>query len=236
VADAQEILKRVFFFTGIPATGIAGLVKLIRFLKKRKPDNVTYIENRVQITINEETIEAHEDAYRMWLDEKVRRAIDGMVRPLESAGIDSVEARYGDLAEIIKKDEATAFLAESAPEGAGAAPADLSSTREALLRVIKLSFVKGQKWRFNDGAATFNAGIADEAFLERLAARQEGFYSGDVLRVLLNASQGFTESGQVRAEYTIEKVLTHLPGPIQARLFESNIKPPEDPSDPKRSN
>jgi hypothetical protein len=103
VADAQEILKRVFFFGGIPVAGIAGLFKLIRFLKKRKPDNVTYIDNRVQITINHETIEAHEDTYRMLLDERVRRAIDGMVRPLENAGIELVEARYGDLSEKIVK-------------------------------------------------------------------------------------------------------------------------------------
>jgi hypothetical protein len=77
VADAQEILKRVFFFTSIPTTGGIGLFHLIRFLKKRKPERVTYIENRVQIAIDHEVIEAHEDAYRMWLDEKVRRAILG---------------------------------------------------------------------------------------------------------------------------------------------------------------
>lgn len=233
VADAQEILKRVFFFAGIPITGIAGLFKLIRFLKKRKPDSVTYIDNRVQITINQEVIEAHEDAYRMWLDERVRRAVDGMVRPLDTPGIDLVEARYGDQQEIVTKEDAGAFLCESTDGGVKEPSAPLSSTREALLRVVKLSFVKGQKWRFNDGAAAFNASIEDRAFLERLEARLEGFYSGDVLRVLLNASQSLSESGHVKADYTIEKVIAHLPAARQEGLFGSDIHKPEGSPNPE---
>jgi hypothetical protein len=178
VADAQEILKRVFFFGGLPIGGIAGLFKLVRFLRKRKPESVTYIDNRVQITVNQETIQAHEDAYRMWLDERVRRAIDGMIRPLESAGIDSVEARYGDLTETIAKEEADTFLIGPIG-GDGAVPDQLSNTREALLRVVKLSFVPKQKWRFNDGAATFNAAIADKDFLSADSGRCRSAFRGD---------------------------------------------------------
>jgi hypothetical protein len=232
VADAQEILKRVFFFTSIPTTGVVGLFHLIRFLKKRKPERVTYIEDRVKLEMDQEVIEAYEDAYRMCLNEKVRRAIDGMIRPLESPGIDLVQARYGDLTETIVKEEAGVFLSE--PAGGETAHSDLSNTREALLRVVKLSFVGGQKWRFNDGAAAFNASIADKAFLARLEARQEGFYSGDVLRVLLNASQGLTPTGHIKAEYTIERILAHLPAPKQDGLFSTHTKqPPEGPPDPK---
>lgn len=234
VADAQEILKRVFFFGGLPIAGCAGLFRLIRFLRKRKPESVIYTDNRVQITVNHESIQAHEDAYRMWLDERVRHAIDGMIRPLETEGIDLVQARYGDLTETIAKEEADVFLDEPAMGGEHL-PADLSNTREALLRIVKLSFAKGQKWRFNDGAAAFNAGISDKAFLDRLDARQEGFYSGDVLRVLLNASQRLTQSGHVKAEYTVEKILDHLPAPKQEGLFGADIKQLEGPPGPKPS-
>jgi hypothetical protein len=228
VADAQEILKRVFFFTSIPTTGGIGLFHLIRFLKKRKPERVTYIENRVQIAIDHEVIEAHEDAYRMWLDEKVRRAIDGMVRPLESPGIDLVQARYGDLTETIAKEEVDVFLTGPADEDAKAA-AHLSNTREAFLKVVKLSFMPKQKWRFNDGAATFNAGIADKDFLGRLEARKEGFYSGDVLHVLLSSAQGITPTGHISAEYTVEKVIQHLAAPQQESLFPKQTEGPPDP-------
>ncbi len=232
-ADAQEMLKRVFFFVGIPGSGAAGLFKLIRFLKGRKPDGVTYIDNRVQIVVGAEVLLAHEDAYRMWLDEKIRRDVDGLVRPLESPGIDWVEARFDGERERILKPEMEIFVV---PERQEAQPGEVPSVggnppRETLLRIVKLSFEPGQKWRFSDGAAVFNASIEDQNFTDRVQTRQEGFASGDVLQVMLNSTQAVTPAGKITAEYKVEKVLAHVPGAQQAPLFP--VRQTEGPEGPK---
>src|SRR5665213_544147 len=212
-ADAKEILERIFFFVGIPASGVSGLFELIRWLRGRKPEGVTYIDNRAQITIGSDVLEAHEDAYRLWLDEKIRRAIDGLVRPVESAGIDWVEARYGEEVERVEKSEVGVFLTDSRQETPSpSSPSGDSPPRETLLRIIKLSFEPDQEWRFSDGAAVFSASIKEQALLERLKAREEGFYSGDLLRVFIRSSQRVTSAGSISAEYTIEKIIEHIEG------------------------
>jgi hypothetical protein len=220
-ADAKEILERIFFYVALPANAVGGLFKLIRFLRGRKPEGVTIIDNRVQITIGREVFEAHEDAYRMWLDEKIRRAVDGLVRPVETPGIDWVEARYGEQTERVVKSEFESFAAPPrqieprTPAMVGTEP----PPRETILRIVKPSFEPGQKWRFSDGNAVFNASIADEAFIKRVQDRQEGFYNGDLLRVLLKSAQSVTAGGNLSAEYTVEKVVKHVPGPQQNPLF-----------------
>ena len=220
ISDAKKLIETVFYFVGIPVSGGVGLFKLIRSLHKKKPESVTYIDNRVQIFVDGHTIEAHEDAYRLWLDERVRRAASDFVRPLDRNGIEFVEARYGELVETIRREEREIF--ESGEYGSGestAPPAELSNTREALLRIVKPSFETKQKWRFSDGSSAFNASISDQQFLARVKERQEGFFSGDVLRVLLGTSQELKSSGGISSHHNIEKVIEHLAGPRQSDMF-----------------
>ncbi|MGO9096059.1 MAG: hypothetical protein ACLQGV_12620 [Bryobacteraceae bacterium] len=95
------------------------------------------------------------------------------------------------------------------------------NTRPAVLRITRISFIEGQKWRFSDGAATFAAKINDSEFLKRLDAREEGFYKGDVLRVLLRTVQQPTAEGEFKSEHRIEKVLEYPRSPKQQRLPET---------------
>ena len=103
----------------------------------------------------------------------------------------------------------------------GCIEAELVSTREALLRIVKLSFEGKQKWRFSDGSSRFGALIVDKSFQQRIESRQEGFFSGDVLRVVLRITQRSTRDGGFKSEYTIERVVEHLPAPRQRRLPET---------------
>jgi hypothetical protein len=232
VSDAKKLIETIFYFVGIPVTGGVGLFRLIRGLRNKQPANITYVDNRVQLFIDGAVVEAHEDAYRLWLDERVRRAAGEFVRPLDRTGIESVEARYGDLVETIRREEREAF--ESGAAGSvtenGTSGTDLSNTRVALLKIVKLSFEKQQKWRFSDGSAAFNASITDQQFISRLDARQEGFYSGDVLKVMLSTSQALTPKGGITSHYTIDSVIEHLPAPRQSGIFEGpESKPPTTP-------
>ena len=98
--------------------------------------------------------------------------------------------------------------------------ADLVSTREALLKIVKLSFAGKQKWRFSDGASSFGAVILDKDFVQRIDERREGFYSGDTLRVILRIEQRSMKDGGFKSAYIIERVIQHLPSQKQYLLPE----------------
>jgi len=53
-----------------------------------------------------------------------------------------------------------------------------------------------------------------------LDAREEGFFKGDVLRVLLRTSQQPTAGADFKSEYSIEKVFEHLSSPKQEKFPE----------------
>ena len=227
ISDAKKLIETIFYFVGLPVSGGVGLFKLIRGMQNKKPASVTYIDNRVQLFFDGRVVEAHEDAYRLWLDDRVLRAAGEFVRPLDRDGIDSVEARYGNLTETIRRAEREVFELpdQGAMESSSSGTDDLSSTRVALLKVVKLSFEKNQKWRFSDGSAAFNASITDQQFISRLNAREEGFYSGDVLKVMLSTSQALNLKGGISTHYTIDRVIEHLAAPRQSDIFDGPTPP-----------
>src|SRR5271166_583724 len=75
------------------------------------------------------------------------------------------------------------------------------------------------KWRFSDGSAKFSASIADPIFQQKLDDRQEGFYKGDVLRVVLRTEQMEKPDGKIQTRHTIEEVLEHRQTGAQQRLL-----------------
>lgn len=88
-----------------------------------------------------------------------------------------------------------------------------------------MSFVPSQKWRCSDGTAVFNASIPDKEFLSRLDARQEGFYSGDALRVILKMDQELNASGNITSHYSIDRVIEHLRGRAKSRFLWIRLRP-----------
>ena len=76
--------------------------------------------------------------------------------------------------------------------------------------VVSPTFKAGNKWRLSDGDITFNAEITDGNFLQRVADRQEGFFDGDQLRVVLRESQYTDSNGNLRTDREVVEVLDHL--------------------------
>jgi hypothetical protein len=83
-------------------------------------------------------------------------------------------------------------------------------SRSLIVRVEKLSFRPGTRWRFSDGSSSFSATITDKVFLKRLENRQEGFFKGDLLKVELHTVQSTTADGKLMATNLIERVYEHL--------------------------
>lgn len=154
---------------------------------------------------------------RLYKVDSIREAADLVIRPLRTNGFESLEVKKDleSLESISKEDamEITELRSETQ-----IIPGELSSTREVLLRVLKPSFEENLKWRFSDGTSRFGASITDQEFQNRIKDRQEGFFNGDILRVVLTSTQRNTADGGFKTENIIERVIEHLPAPRQDRL------------------
>ena len=152
----------------------------------------------------------------------VRSAVNGVVRPVATGGIKSLEIRKGNrsINEVVKEDLplGTVDFAVQEVDRLGVR----TDRRVADLRVVRANFEKG-KWGFWDGAANFSADITDEQFKRKLDAREAGFYKGDVLTVVLVITQALSPDGQAfQTKYEIEKVLGHKHAPGQMDLLQPN--------------
>jgi hypothetical protein len=99
----------------------------------------------------------------------------------------------------------------------------LTNSREALVKVVTANFEDG-KWKFSDGSSKFSATIADPVFQQKLANRQEGFYKGDVLRVVLRSTQTEKKGGKIQTNHIIQEVLEHRQAVGQEPLFPGATK------------
>ena len=143
---------------------------------------------------------------RLSEDPAIRRPLNGMVKPLQRDGIDSVTiSRSDDEVEEVTSDDLPAI------EGDGTDDREIlnESTFQRTLTIKTTSWQIGQKWRFNDGQATFYAAIVDKEFNARIEAR-EAFAKGDELEAILYSVQ-YRNSTGIHTEVEITRVLDHLP-------------------------
>jgi len=218
IADAKEILERLFFFVGLPAGGVAGLVKLIKWMKGREPDKVEFIDQHVEIYIGSEKNTTHKDVHRLYADPAVKRALQGVVGPLASPEFNSVtleDLESRENIETVTREEIEFFGVREAPvEGLQS----LVNTRETILAITRVSFVEANKWGFSDGDVRFSAVIEDQNFLNQVENRETGFFKGDLLKVKLRTQQEIQPSGKIKTESFVERVIEHIKRPEQREL------------------
>jgi hypothetical protein len=73
--------------------------------------------------------------------------------------------------------------------------------------------LEGGRWGFSDGKSKFGASIEDALFIQKVALRQEGFFAGDTLRVLLRTSQKIVKDNKMEVSYIVEHVIKHTHAP-----------------------
>ena len=209
--DVTAAVNLVTLVTASAAPG-GGLIWMIRRLGGKKPAKVEKLNpDTVRLTLSlegpPETIEVPLQTLRLYQDVAVRKAVEGVVHdPLKKDGIDTFKA-FEDNAKhpvVVKEEDAGAF---AAPEVEGKIVVDEVHTKA--LTIVHLAFKGDRKWRFYDGQAQLSATITDEDFLRRVDAN-EPFTKSDVLRCQVRVVQTQTSSG-LKTEYTVEKVLEHIP-------------------------
>jgi hypothetical protein len=193
-------------FAGItPVAGYMGVTRLIRWVRSRKIDRVERVGDNIQITINDQSTNVTVNEYRIFVNPEVRKGFKNLTAPLEKPGIDEVLIEPEGLPpERITREERSSFQNIPSPEE----EVDVANVT-AVLEIVQPSLKGDYMWRFAQGNDTFQAEVADQAFLRRVAAR-EPFAAGDALRVEMEVRTIRTADGW-RYQRTVTRVTHHFP-------------------------
>ncbi|MBB1599988.1 hypothetical protein [Variovorax sp. UMC13] len=194
---------------------VKGAFDLWKHLKGSPPAAIKHDGQSVTVTNNSgHIIQVRTDSLTLVLNEKASEAVEQFVKVgLSHEGYEAL--RIGGATEVpaitVDRREAESFV----PVAAKSQLSD--NTVEVALTIVAAVFQDGNKWRFNDGASTFNAALTDGDFLIRVE-KGERFGKGDVLRVRMQVVQSRT-GAKVSVERTVLKVLDHLTPHEQAVLL-----------------
>lgn len=197
------------------------LILLIKKLRGRKPDRIERLSpDTVRLTIDGESIDVPLQLLRLYQDIAVRKALEGVVSdPLKKEGIQKFKVLEAKKVEAeISSGEATWFVAPE-PEGTVV----LDDTRKAAFSIVSLAFKDDNKWRLHDGNSQISATIADDVFKRRVDNNEIAFSKGDVLVCEVKVTQTQTGAG-LKTEYTVVKVLNHIPAMKQLNLPIEELK------------
>lgn len=192
-----------------------GVISLIKWLRGRNPDSVHDLGNdMVRIQFGDNTLDVPINTLRVLQSVPVRDALQKVIEePLKQDGIDKFEVRENGRSVIsVNRQESAWFSKPSLPE-----QILVDDHRRGAFSILSLAFKEDNKWRLHDGANTISATIADEDFIRRVDSNEVSFSKGDVLICDVHLIQKRTEAG-LKTEYTVEKVLDHIPGTQQIPL------------------
>lgn len=215
--EATAAANLITFLTAGSGTGV-GAIALVRWLKGRRPTSITkQPDNKVVVEINGQSIEVDAPVARLALDVRVRLSLERVVaEPLSRAGFDGVEIGDSKKPEVIKKSEGYYFLTPP-DRGDGL----FESHYRGPFSIVALSFKEGNKWRLHDGKSQLSAIVVDEEFLARVNSDQESFSKGDILICDVRIVTRQDSSGNLKAEYFIERVIEHRrPSKTQQSLID----------------
>ncbi len=219
VANAKELLEWIGLIedhAGKIIAGGCGLFWLIKRIRGRHINQVVLLDNgKVKVVLDEESLETEQKVLELYRQFRVRRALEGVLKPLESDGIDTFAVT--DLKQsqrFIEITKAERFYFKT-PEAESEPLSD--DEFDVNLQIVSISFQDGNKWRFNDGASVFYADMLDEAFAAQVAASAASFTKGDILKVRLRRVQSLSGES-FKTDYSVLKVLEHRKAAAQLRM------------------
>lgn len=207
VTAAKELLEWIGIIKGVGGVSTYSLIRLIKWLKGRKISEKSIVMHDDSVTItsdshNENNITVNKNVYNMYCNYPVRRALEGVVRPLENDGLDSLEFFHdGDIAEKIEKSEREYFKVTANSED------PMYSEAIKAFQIVMLVFKQKNKWRLSDGTSTIPVTITDEKFLKKIDDG-EFFGKNDILVVRIRTKQWSTPDG-LKTEYEVVEVIDH---------------------------
>ena len=231
ISDGVTAALNLLAILGFAGGAGMSLLKLIKWLRGRKPESVTVLrDGNVQIAVKVdlnvsvnvvqnleiEYIQVPPDVAKLYNDPGVRQAAREVVGPVERPGIDFFETRTanGVTVERVTKEDLPGFMYQPTEQRVA------GSEFETVLQIVKPSFDERLKWTFSDGAANFFADIEDEEFFGEVQRRERAFAKGDLLRVIMFVESFVNESGQITNTRVVRKVIEQIQPPQQIPLVE----------------
>lgn len=222
-----RVAKEVAGLIGLGSGGSWSLIKLIKWLRGRKLKGTTVLDDgTIRIEIENVNINVPKEVVDLYNDTKVRKAMQGAIKPLEREGIDSLETRQENQSvETIEKSEVSYFVPSEDLDLNNVVLVD-ADERIAAFEIVKPSFGEDLKWMFTDGNNNFSAEMHDKGFIQRVDNREIAFAKGDILKVRLATKALRTDKG-LRTEYKVMEVIDVIEAPRQLTFF-SNKQSPAD--------
>jgi hypothetical protein len=200
ISNGYAIMTMVGFIGG------GGLIGLLRRLKGRRPVRIEQKGEVAAVHVSEmESIEVDFRVIKLYRNKIVRTSLEKVVSPLEREGITDFGVVMRDKVTLDLHDDEIASFSAATTDAVAEVVSDTTSHK--MLQIESLTFKDGNRWRVNDGLATFCASIEDSVFLKKIDAG-ERFGKGDVLVVDLRQVQSIN-GGRLNQESTIVKVLEH---------------------------
>ena len=221
--DAAGLVTLLFGGVKKAPDVIEGVMKVYKTLKGEKPQGVI-VDQSTHTTIvtigSGNSYRVENKAAQLYADERILKALDKVLNPVTQEGIDYLEVRDGGkVVDRIEKVDLPSRI--GAPTGVYAqtvlAEDKVSTTREVLLQVRKVNFGTG-RWTFWDGSSKVGAVIEDVDFNGRVDRREEAFFAGDTLRVVMRTSQKIGKDDKLEQVHVIERVLHHTHAAQPQRL------------------
>jgi len=196
----------------------------LKWLRGERPESVevrpdgtaTIIHNHTTIVVDRRTLDLLDDV-------STRAAVEDFAN--KALGNPRVEAiRFAEDGDQTELTEAVRLERSDVPALPVPPPAPEDATvkveeREVLLKIVTSAFRDGYKWRFSDGGEKpFTADIEDKEFLKNLTEGKVSLLANDTLRSLIREEQTLDVAG-LRKDINVLKVVEHIPGPRQLKLF-----------------
>lgn len=222
IESATNILALIF--------GGGGVFEFLRWLRNRKPELVERDEKgQTKIQIGRDVILIKDSVFVLSENQDVRRAVEGVVKPLQKEGINRLEV--GD------RNQPKAVIATAADAHAFAAPIDSDEIEGEILAdsetITVLGVVrpylgsKGHRWGLNDGFGVHGYEMKDETFLEKVNKGIYKFGKGDAIRVRLRRKTWMDPAKGLQSMGTIVEVLGKIDAPEQMSLLPSTKPKPK---------
>lgn len=222
VAAAKELISLLLGGGTILGGTTVGVMKVLRMLKGKKPEEVVQNSDGTTTIVNNGTmIIVDARAMKILNDLPTRKAIeDFAVKSTGAKGVEQVRFEAPELEgfeplALTKEDRA----ALSVPPVDELPSVTEQTEREALLRIWVVPLQGDYVWRFSDGGEKpFSATIDDTDFINAVAEAKVTFARGDILRCRIVEQQ--TLKGEaLQKEVRIVKVIEHITAPRQPRLI-----------------
>lgn len=203
-------LEEILNYIGLTSTlsGIT-LIQLYRWIKGREIKKIEPVgKNTFKITIEDESKEISAGLAKIFFSYKIQKHLESVIYPLRKEGIESIEVRDIDTQNAVEKifdDELDYFTIRENEQ-----VEEKISKQIMTLKIKRISFERGSKWKFDDGESTFVADIKDEKFLNDIKSENISFSQSDMIRAEVELHQQFVNGLLKKSYKSIIKVLEFI--------------------------